>query len=50
MINLELGQLYGCKNYKELLDAIDNLKSIGMSDEEINEIIERSKDGGEPDV
>lgn len=45
MINLELGQLYGCNNQNELLDAIDNLKAIGMSDEEINKILERSKDG-----
>lgn len=45
MINLELGQLYGCNNQNELLDTIDMLKAIGMSDEDINEILNRSKDG-----
>ena len=42
MINLELGNNYGCDNQDELLTTIESLKSMGMSDEEINEILNRS--------
>ena len=44
MINLELGNDYGCDNQDELLATIESLKSMGMSDEEINEILNRSND------
>lgn len=44
MINLELGNNYGCDNQDELLATIESLKSMGMSDEEINEILNRSND------
>lgn len=44
MINLELGNDYGCDNPDELLATIESLKSMGMSDEEINEILIRSND------
>ena len=43
MINLDLRELYGCENAKELIDAIEACKSVGMSDEDINEILERSR-------
>lgn len=42
MINLELGNDYGCDNQDELLATLKSLKSMGMSDEEINEILNRS--------
>ena len=42
-IRLELGEFYGCKNEKELMESIETLRQIGMSDEEINEVLERSK-------
>ena len=42
MINLELGNNYGCDNQDELLATIESLKSMGMSDEEINEILDKS--------
>ena len=45
IIIIELGQLYGCNNQKEVLDTIYNLKAIGMSDDDINEILNRSKEG-----
>ena len=44
MINLELGNNYGCDNQDELLATIESLKSMGMSDEEVNEILNRSDD------
>jgi DNA-binding transcriptional MerR regulator len=44
MINFELGNNYGCDNQDELLATIESLKSMGMSDEEINEILNRSND------
>ncbi len=43
LINIELCELYGCENAKELIDAIEACKSIGMSDEEINATLERSR-------
>ena len=44
MINLELGNNYGCDNQDELLATIESLKSMGMFNEEINEILNRSND------
>ena len=44
MINLELGNNYDCDNQDELLATLESLKSMGMSDEEINEILNRSDD------
>lgn len=43
MIDLELRELYGCENAMELIDGIEACKSIGMSDEDINAVLERSK-------
>jgi uncharacterized protein YeeX (DUF496 family) len=43
MITLKLGELYGMKNEKELLDNITWLQSMGMSDEDIQKIIDRSE-------
>ena len=42
-IKLELGELYGCKDYKELMKSIEDAKNLGLSDEEIEKILERSK-------
>ena len=44
MINLELGELYGMDNVKELMQTIEELRSMGMSDAEIQAILERSKE------
>jgi len=43
MISLELGELYGCDSQEELLQCIENMRSIGFSDEEINQMLEESK-------
>lgn len=42
-IKLELGELYGCKDYKELMKSIEDAKALGLSDEEINKALERGK-------
>ena len=44
MINIELGELYGMDNVKELMQTIEELRSMGMSDAEIQVILERSKE------
>lgn len=43
MITLELGELYGMDSYKDLMDAINELKDYGYKDSEIQEILDRSK-------
>ena len=44
MINIELGELYGMDSIKELMQTIEELRSMGMSDAEIQAILERSKE------
>jgi hypothetical protein len=43
MINLKLGELYGFKTQAELMEAIDNCKSIGMTDDAINAVLKISE-------
>ena len=43
MICMELGELYGFDNWEDLWEAVENIRSMGLSDEEINKILERSK-------
>ena len=45
MITIELNELYGMENEKELMNTIQELKAIGMTDEEIQECLNRSKEG-----
>lgn len=45
MLNLKLGELYGFDSIEELLEAIDNMQRMGMSDEALNKILERSEQG-----
>lgn len=47
MINLELGELYGMDNVKELMQTIKELQDMGMSDSEIQAILKRSKNKAE---
>ena len=47
MINLEPNELYGLWNKKKLHEAIQTLQEIGMTDEQINKILEDSKRGDE---
>ena len=44
MINIELGELYGMDSIKELMQTIKELQDMGMSDAEIQAILERSKE------
>lgn len=43
MICMELGELYGFDDWGELWKAVELLKLLGFSDEEINEVLERNK-------
>lgn len=42
-INLEIGELYGMQSINEVIETISEMKKIGMSDDEINIVLERSK-------
>ena len=46
---MTLGELYGFNNWGELWKAIELLKSMGMSDDEINRMLERSETKKESD-
>ena len=43
MITLEMSQLYGMNNEKELMQTIKELKNTGISDNDIQVILDRSK-------
>lgn len=45
MLKLKLGELYGFDSIEELMEAIDNMQSMGMSEEELNKMLERSEQG-----
>lgn len=49
MISIELGELYGMDTPEELIKAIDSLKNHGMTDAEIQEVLDRSKEGKDKD-
>lgn len=43
MLNLKLGELYGFDSIEELMEAIDNMQRMGMSEEALNKMLERSE-------
>lgn len=45
LLKLKLGELYGCDSIEELMEAIVLMQSMGMSDEELNKMLERSEQG-----
>lgn len=45
LLKLKLGELYGFDSIEELMEAIDALQDMGMSDEELNKMLERSEQG-----
>lgn len=47
MITLDMGQLYGMNNEKELMQTIKELKNTGMSDGDIQVVLNRSKSESE---
>ena len=49
MINIKLGELYGMKDVKELMQTIQDLQNMGMSDTEIQEILDKSKEDSDAD-
>lgn len=44
MITIKLGQTYGMNSAKELMQTIEELKRMGMSDEDIQAILDRSEE------
>lgn len=44
MITLEMGELYGMESEKDLMQTIKQLQDMGMSDEAIQAILDRSKE------
>lgn len=49
MITLVLGELYGMDSQKELMQTIEELRRMGMSDGDIQVILDRSKTESESD-
>lgn len=47
MISIEMGELYGMDTPEELMKGIDILKNMGMTDAEIQKVLDRSKEGKE---
>ena len=43
MITIELGELYGTKDTHELIETINFMRAIGMSDEEIQKVLNQSE-------
>lgn len=44
MINLKLNKLYGMDNYADLMQAIKSCREMGMTDEEIQKVLDRSEE------
>ena len=49
MITLELGELYGMESEKDLMQTIKELQDMGMSDENIQAVLDRSKEAKDAD-
>lgn len=49
MITLEMGELYGMESKKDLMQTIKELQDIGMSDENIQAVLDRSKEAKDAD-
>ena len=45
MLKLVIGELYGMDNIEQLMSTIQDMRNIGMSDEEIQAVLDRSKEG-----
>ena len=43
MITIELGELYGLADERELINTITELKQIGMADVEIQDLLNRRR-------
>lgn len=43
MINLKVGETYGLRDEKELMETINTLRDMNMSDEDINKILINSE-------
>lgn len=45
MISLEMGELYGMESERKLMEAIQSCRNMGMSDAQIQALLDRSKEG-----
>lgn len=43
MIVIELGEMYGMNSYKDLVETINYLKGLGFENDEIQKILDKSK-------
>ena len=44
MITLKMGELYGMESEKDLVQTIKELQDMGMSDDDIQAVLDRSKE------
>lgn len=44
MLKLEIGELYGMDSIEQLMSTIQDMRNIGMTDKEIQEVLDRSKE------
>lgn len=49
MITLEMGELYGMESEKDLMQTIKELQDMGMSNENIQAVLDRSKEAKNAD-
>lgn len=49
MLKLVIGELYGMDNIEQLMSTIQDMRNIGMSDDEIQEVLDRSKTSNKED-
>lgn len=45
MIKLKLGELYGMDSIEHLMMTIKDMHNVGMTDEEIQDVLDRSETG-----
>lgn len=43
MLKLVIGELYGMNSIEQLMSTIQDMRNIGMTDNEIQEVLDRSK-------
>lgn len=47
MLKLVIGELYGMDNIEHLMKTIQDMRDFGMTDDEIQEVLDRSKEDTE---
>ena len=44
MLKLVIGELYGMDSIEQLMSTIQDMRNLGMTDEEIQKVLDRSKE------